>query len=405
MQPQSANAFNFNDPHASAMGGSEYEKPGSGGSGGSMGVYRTETNYTNGSMEKTRGGVYADAQSVHSIPPAYANGGHGQQGYHNNNNNHNNAGDMSGATLFGDEDGSNADGHQPIHHMLTNVNTGLSSFKPVPPPGSKSAPMPRVDESSYPPRIQSHDAMRGQERSGTPLSARGQQQQYADQQQHQQQSSRHQYYQQDQYQQQQQQPPPPRSYSRNGPSNQQQQSPYSNNRHVPPSPACSQATSGSGRSRHEEAYAATPQDYFTPREGTIPTSPTGPVQQYPAQAAAGATTGAGHRYRMPPQSRRAQSPPINDPAAAYHNPYAAFAQDDDDATSNAHPAGQGAYTADYRNEARQQQQQQPQYRQQRQDSYQGQQQYDDSDSYFPAQSRHQPQQESYSAPYNNYRRY
>lgn len=405
MQPQSANAFNFNDPHASAMGGSEFEKPGSGGGGGGgMGVYRTETNYTNGSMEKTRGGVYTDAQSVHSIPPAYANGGHGQQGYHNNNN-HNNAGDMSGATLFGDEDENiNNTNGQPVHSMLANVNTGLSSFKPVPPPGSKPAPIPRVDEPSYPPRMQSHDAMTGQERSGTPSSARGQQQQYADQQQHQQ-SSRQQYYQQDHYhQQQQQQQQQQRSYSRNGPSNQQQQSPYSNNRHVPPSPAYSQATSGSGRSRHEEAYAATPQDFFTPREGTTPTSPTGAVQQYPAQAATNTSSGAGHRYRMPPQSRRAQSPPINDPAAAYHNPYAAFAQDDD-ATSNAYPAGQGDHTADYRNEARQQQQQQPQYRQQRQDSYQRQKQYDDSDSYFPAQSRHQPQQESYSAPYNNYRRY
>lgn len=392
MQPHSGNAFNFNDPQYQMQ--AEYaEKNGS--SEGGNGVYRTDTNYTNGSMEKSRG-IYADAQSVHSIPPAYTNAGQAHNHHQNYNNYRSEAGDLSGATLLDgnsglrpSEDGNTA--NQPVHHMLANVNTGLSSFKPVPPPGSKPAPMPRVEEPSYPPRMQSQNAnAMGQERSGTPPSARrGQhqpQQQYNQQQQ--------QYTPRDhQYQQQQQQ-----SYSRNSPSHQQQQysSHNANNRHVPPSPAYSQSTLASTRNNRYDDDFASPQAFYTPSDRT-PTSPNGPLQ-HPSPAATSAVSGAGHRYRQPPQNRnnRPQSPPIN-PAAAYQNPYAAFAAED----GNAYHAEPGQGYADHRGDARHQQ-----YRAQQHHHQQQQQQYDAADSYFPAQTRQQPhQQQSYGAAYDSYRQY
>lgn len=390
MQPQSANAFtNFGNPSMD-----DYEKP--------NGVYRTETNYTNGSMEKGRfNNAYADAQSVHSIPPAYShNNGQQQRGDRGA------AGDaanMSGATLLNASTNSQSSAAEHVngaaaHPMLAGINTTLSSFKPVPPPGSKPAApaqQSRQDEPSYPPRMQSQNAIY-QERSGTPSSARRQQQQWS----------------QDDYAHQQQQQDS-RSYSRNGPSQQQQQ--Y-NPRHVPPSPAYSNATSGSGRSRQGEAYAS-PQDYFTPREDSVdsnyaramsPTSPTGAQYQQ----------GAGHRYRQPPQNRSQYQPAppsavaqgypdqqqsrqrVHSPSNAYQNPYAAFAEDDTASLAsqgNAYPAGQAQYN-DYRNERRQQQQYQNQGYSSQQSQYQ-------QDSYFPEQSRYQQQQpqgrqDDHSAPYN-----
>lgn len=383
MNPQSGNAYNYNsNPHASM---DEYKEPPSG-------IFRTQTNYTNSSMdEKNRYG--ADVQSVHSIPPVYA-----QQGYSRSI--HTSPGDLSGATLFPGQNESEDDTHNidnnhdnhagnnaPVHQMLANINTSLSSFKPVPPPGSRSAAPPRVEEPSYPPRMQSHGAMttsNGQDRS----------QRYKGDSQQQQQRQQ-QYYAQDQYQ------PRQRTYSRNEPSQQQQRQPNAySSRNGPTSPSYSDGTSiASGRSRNGGSTVTKPvvQDYFS--------SPEGSANRNNAAAAAAVTAGREplsptyqSRYRMPPQNRnRAMSPPL--PAAAavapashqqtYHNPCAAFAEDNNgnynsyNAYTDQYPAGRGN---NY--DQQQQQQRQRQYEQ----AYQSRQQ-------------QQQYQEEYSPPYNSYRQY
>lgn len=377
MQPGSANAYSFNTAHESM---DDFK-------GSSPGIFRTDTGYTNSSIEKSRYG--ADVQSVHSIPPSY---GHG-----NARSLHQHPGDLSGATLLDAPAGSvnSYDNHEtdevPVHHMLSNVNTGLSSYKAVPPPGSRTVAPPKVEELSYPPRMPSQTAM-GQERSGTPASARRQQYQAQDQQ-------NRQY--EDEHQQQHQ--PDHRSYSRNGAS--QQQVAY-NSQHGPISPSYSDGTSVSGRSRQGrgEAYVPqqqqqqAPQDYFSPRDGTPnntnrePLSPSYHSQNgsVPAQNA-----GAAHRYRMPPQNRnhgsqRAISPPVPSSQAGYQNPYAAFAVDDCD-DGSLYSAGQGS----------QHHRQQPD----RQRQYQDSQSYDQQDTYYQEGQYRQEQQQDYSPSYNAYRQY
>lgn len=147
MQPQSATNFNFNNGPQGTM--DQYKE------GPPQGIFRTDTSYTDSSMEKGR---FGDAQSVHSIPPAYATSHHANanQGYARSIH-HTAAGDLSGATLLDAPSASSHDNHDsnnaPIHQMLSNVNTALSSFKPVPPPGSRQVAPPRVEEPSYPPRM------------------------------------------------------------------------------------------------------------------------------------------------------------------------------------------------------------------------------------------------------------
>jgi hypothetical protein len=410
MQPNSANAYNF----ANVDTYKSHQGP------GGAPMSQPDGNVSFSSIDKGNYGM--DARSVHSVPPAY---GHGQK---NHQNHYNHPADESDTTLINgppSSDGHGGDGNT-IHPMLANVNTGLSSFKPVSPESMGSHPLPSVPvvaapllpsrqesrqerqrQDSYPPPRMQSQSPQQYERSGTPQSsARQQPQQQLD----------------GAYQQQQNMQP----YSRNGPSRQQQQQgpryargqgPAAQDyRQAPPSPAYSASTLASPRPIRDRNDTSSPgsDDYFTPMGQAYGQGYANDQQQYqqgyPSRALspvspppiAGQTQPAGgHRYRMPPQNRNTHHYQQQQNQMAYEgqhqtrnqsyqNPYAAFAEDEGSsppAAAAAAAAGQGGYEYEP-----QSQQRQPRQQQQQQQPYRRHQQA--QDGYFPPQPENQ---------YNKYR--
>lgn len=381
LQPHTASAFNYNNANDYTH---EYKEP-------APGIFRTDTSYTNSSMEKNRYG--ADAQSVHSIPPVYAPHSNGTRDFSRSA--HTAPGDMSGATLINGQSGSEIshDNYDNLHQILPSNNTSLSSFKAVAPPGSRAVASARAEELSYPPR-QSHGVATAHITPGTPVSDHKQQSRQPQRQQRQEYeeglSQQYQYGQEERQ----------RSYSRNGPLQQQQQHPVYQTLSGPTSPSYSDASGAAGgrdRGEQVDAYPSTiqapapvAQDYFSSPEGSANRNAAatdyGGVGRQPLSPTSQSAS-ASHRYRMPPQNRhpsaqRAMSPPASvSQQAVYHNPYAASVQGNDNGP-DPYSAGRG-------------------------DSQQQQQQYYNQ-AYSQNNGHHQDrqhQQQDYSRSYNDYRQY
>lgn len=312
-----------------------------------------EMEHNNSSVEEESFGTSANVHTLHSIPPAYANGEHqgNARALHDNHNHHQKAADMSGTTPSNALTSSSSSRHNhpnvPVHLMLGKNNTSPSRSEHVPPVASSMTAVPsRVVGLSYPPMVYSGSVaadVGSQIQAGTPISARRQQQIQQDCRSQYGHETNHQHYQQQEYQHYQHYQPQQMSYSPDGLFQQEQRQHLANsNKYGRISPTYPSRTFASDGSRQAGAYATSHQSPENADRELL-----SPTPQTLAAAAA-----SGHMYRMHSPSRTHPettypnfTPKVAAAASApFQKPYPAIAGDDvHSLSSKTTSAGRGNY--------------------------------------------------------------